>query len=444
MTAHGGVLGSRQCVALAGICSCSGTAVALGSSTSCSVTNAWGTCIASRICTSGGLTPCDATVPEQEACGNGVDDDCDEATDWDDDDCSGCHCGDGFCLTAECGERWDDQGHTCAADCAVCPSGTCDPGEGPVNCFVDCCGGCGDGECKGGECGEGPASCPEDCTDYSCGDSLCDPAENAVDCPQDCEPFQCGNHTCEPGEDTSNPPCPDCVESCGDCTCDGGESYGTCPVDCGSCGDGYCLSKCKNVNEETRLSCPRDCCFPACDGKECGPDGCGGVCGLCGNGKDCDTSGACVCAASGADDDCDGVDDDCDGVTDEAYVPTPTACGTGACAATGATTCEGGVVVDGCEPAEPGDEACNGVDDDCNGTTDEDGDALCLPWQMCQGASGCACKPDCAGKWCGDDGCGGSCGACLDHVGWLGGAVNGAGPVQVIGSFGTCGGVLHP
>ena len=436
-------LAKRQCVPASGECSCSEAAVAKGLATECHVTNAWGTCSATRACLDSGLSPCDARLPAPEKCANGVDDDCDGDLDGADADCGDCHCGDGVCQTAECGEAWDDQVRTCAADCASCGNGTCDPGEGPVDCFEDCCGGCGDGICKGGECGEGPANCPQDCTDYSCGDGFCDAAENAVDCPDDCHRYKCGNHTCEPGEDSAS--CSlDCSAACGDCECGGGESYGTCPTDCGSCGDGYCLSTCANINEETKWSCPLDCCFPACVGKECGPDGCNGVCGVCGNGKECDASGTCVCAASGPDDDCDGVDDDCDGATDEAHQPLATTCGVGGCVATGATSCVDGNLVNDCVPGPALDETCNGVDDDCDGAPDEGGDALCLPWQMCQQAAGCVCKPDCAGKTCGDDGCGGSCGACLDHVGWLGGAVSGSGAIQVLGTFGTSGGVLQP
>ena len=72
---------------------------------------------------------------------------------------------------------------------------------------------------------------------------------------------------------------------------------------------------------------------------------------------------------------CDGLDDDCDGEVDEDYAPVASACGTGACAGTGTTRCEGGQVVEIClvgERLSTEDFTCDGVDDDCDGQTDED------------------------------------------------------------------------
>ena len=78
--------------------------------------------------------------------------------------------------------------------------------------------------------------------------------------------------------------------------------------------------------------------------------------------------------AGASDSDCDGIDDDCDGAVDEDYVGVDTACGIGACASIGQTACEGGKVVDLCEPPAPAadDATCDGVDDDCDGQADED------------------------------------------------------------------------
>ena len=53
-------------------------------------------------------------------------------------------------------------------------------------------------------------------------------------------------------------------------------------------------------------------------------------------------------------------------------------------------------------------------DDGCGGSCGECGDG-----EACQGGS-CVCLPNCAGKACGDDGCGGSCGQCSDGDACLG------------------------
>ena len=71
---------SSQCVREKGICECSGRATALGLATSCVNENLYGACEGERNCEVGGLSACKASVPKTEEC-NGVDDDCDGATD---------------------------------------------------------------------------------------------------------------------------------------------------------------------------------------------------------------------------------------------------------------------------------------------------------------------------------------------------------------------------
>ncbi len=84
---------------------------------------------------------------------------------------------------------------------------------------------------------------------------------------------------------------------------------------------------------------------------------------------------SCVPKAPGANDQtCDGVDDDCDGLVDEEYVSQSTTCGVGACAAGGSTACVEGTVTDSCAPGTPAsdDATCDGTDDDCDNAYDED------------------------------------------------------------------------
>ena len=96
-------------------------------------------------------------------------------------------------------------------------------------------------------------------------------------------------------------------------------------------------------------------CTPDCAGKECGPDGCGGQCGLGPDGA-CPEGALCMPDAQCCLPDCAGKE---------------------------------------CGP------------DDCGGSCGS-----------CPGANGkcdlgvCACEPDCQGKECGPDGCGGQCGEC--------------------------------
>jgi hypothetical protein len=65
-----------QCVPEAGVCPCTDKSVSQGLFTPCEVSNEHGTCAGKRVCTTDGLSPCDATVPAPETC-NALDDNCD-------------------------------------------------------------------------------------------------------------------------------------------------------------------------------------------------------------------------------------------------------------------------------------------------------------------------------------------------------------------------------
>lgn len=106
----------------------------------------------------------------------------------------------------------------------------------------------------------------------------------------------------------------------------------------------------------------------------------------CGLGP-CAATGAWVCVSGlelnscipgdpiGLDDDCNGIDENCDGTPDDGYLAQMTFCGTGVCAATGVTSCVDGDIEDSCvagDPLSEDDATCDGVDDNCNEQVDED------------------------------------------------------------------------
>lgn len=127
-------------------------------------------------------------------------------------------------------------------------------------------------------------SCAETST---CGNAVCEEGEETI-CPMDCP--TCGDGFCNGTE--SSETCPDdcSIERCGDRKCTGSENRDTCPTDCRFCGDGYCDATeiyntcpsdctatcgndvCETSGGETYEVCPYDC--PA-------PERCGdGVCSL--------------------------------------------------------------------------------------------------------------------------------------------------------------------
>lgn len=235
------------------------------------------------------------------------------------------YCGDAICSNSE------HTNNSCPKDCdVVCGNKVCEGGEGLTVCLVDC-GGCGDHFCGSGEVAGSPSPCPGDCP-ASCGNAICEVGESANSCEFDCKPT-CGDLKCEMAEAASTCPkdcgvcgdgfcalpeegtdCPlDCVRPCGDGLCEGGEDPDACAVDCGPCGDGVC-GKSEDSDTcaadcsfscgdgvctvpENETNCFVDCgCVPDCMGKKCGPDGCGGQCGVCPAGIACNLAGTCACA----------------------------------------------------------------------------------------------------------------------------------------------------
>jgi|GEM_PF-5168088 len=183
----------------------------------------------------------------------------------------------------------------------------------------------------------------------------------------------CGNSDTDPGTDLG------CVDGERACSvddvlmCQDGQMIylKTCPP--GTCMDGDCVSVGEDVTspdlpldtgtEET--SCTSDCAS-----KECGDDGCGGTCGSCPEGVDCNDDGLCSCNQCTLD-------------------------AVKCVAAASYQVCVAGD--DGC--ATWGDPlACESGE--CNQNAGNEA-------EICN-----ACKPTCGDNQCGDDGCGGSCGEC--------------------------------
>ncbi len=101
---------------------------------------------------------------------------------------------------------------------------------------------------------------------------------------------------------------------------------------------------------------------------------------------------------------CNGIDDDCDDVVDEEVGGEACTVGVGVCAATGLSYCDGQRVRCDVAAGPPGDEICNGVDDDCDGRTDENfppvGTACTEGLGRCRTQGRWACDPMTGGPRC--------------------------------------------
>jgi len=248
-----------------------------------------------------------------------------------------------------------------------------------VSLFVlGCGGGGGDGP------GEPDAATGEDTTldavgggedtappeDIAAPEDATAPPEDTIEPPGD---------TIEPPEDTIEPP-EDTIEPPEDTIPDLPPE----DVPCEPCGEDCCAG-----GEVCYLGM---CCDPACDGMECGLDGCGGYCGECPEHAEC-IDGTCEC-----------------------YFPP---CGETCCAP--GDVCVDDVCCDPqCDGKQCGDDGCGGTCGDC-GADEECAEGLCAClFEGCGGACCAAdqvcfvdacCTPDCPVQACVTDGCGGICDA---------------------------------
>ena len=311
---------------------------------------------------------------------------------------------------------WTGSAYACGGDgksdeklVRACPSNVCFPDCTGKSCGPDGCGGtCGACYSSKEVCSKG-ACCVPSCAGKNCGSDGC-----GGSCGSCKDGLVCNSVL---GHCMANDQCEGAPADVGCCA---GNTFKICKSpfvlsteDC-STSPGYCgwnpklgrygcgTNGAPDPDGKTKLCKGAPACVPDCQGKECGPDGCGGTCpNKCATGSQCTKNFTCepgcgYLPQKGC----------CDGNT--AY----------ACVANGAS---GGWSVQAVDckskgmscgfvptahPAFLGHYACV----EGEGKADPSGNAL----MQCP-ATIFDCKPDCDGRECGPDGCGGTCGSCKDY-----------------------------
>jgi cysteine-rich repeat protein len=215
---------------------------------------------------------------------------------------------------------------------------------------------------------------------YVCGNSACEPGENAVNCPADCAP-QCGNKVKEGTE-----ACDSDTVSC--TTPQGYSGTKTCLPDCSDygvcmttqyCGDGIRNNgeQCDDANSNNNDACKTDCTLNVCnDGFiHIGVEACDSDTVSCLTPQGYSGTKTCLLDCSGYDA-CSSTQYCGDGAInngeqcDDANAVVPQTCGVGACQRTVPDTCVNCQNV-ACVPGTSLPEICNNIDDDCDGQIDE-------------------------------------------------------------------------
>ncbi len=353
--------------------------------------------------------------------------------------------------------------------------GICTPSCDEMECGDDGCGGsCGEclvGICLAGRCLTDMTcaqlhSCITDCVDETCADgclalgnerslgqfqrlrdcaaALCNPLDieciNTVALSDCIEPYYaCVTDKCDPVCDGRNCGTDGCGGTCGTCDDHFVCLHGHCSY-VPYCGDGTCdLTAVYNEDcGSCLLDCPCGCgetcqgavCeFTACDGRECGDDGCGGYCGsqFCEEHYGC-SDGICVWVPECGNEVCESDSGEgCATCLDDC----PCGCG---------ENCQDNACIfAACDDRECGDDGCGGSCGECDDHfVCELGKCLYVPYcgdgtcdkttfytetcGDCPDDCGCHCGETCAsgictftacvGRECGADGCDGSCGDC--------------------------------
>ena len=387
------------------VCSCNAAAISVGATTTCSVSGGFGVCEGQRSCTPEGLSECDALEVAVETC-NGLDDDCDGATD------------EAFPLLGE----------------------PCD-GEDEDICIT------GEWTCHGGEliCNEWNGPTPEICNgaDDDCDGSI-DEGFEQVGMPCDgpdedaCEE---GQWVCLDGDISCDDLSATTLETCNglddDCDSNTDEAFAESGLPCDGedpdqCTDGVTLCVegalfCQDASDGLAETCNDQ--DDDCDGKidenftDKGEACDGSDADLCADGIWACSEGLLACNddAETQSDLCNDIDDDCDGAVDEGWSNKGAPCDgpdSDECL-DGQYVCNGTSLICS-DDATASVETCNNIDDDCDGQTDEGLSQPCTSacgegFEICAGGNWIDCTAPSA-LTCTDYGscqsvplCGGTC-----------------------------------